>query len=107
MIIFISLKKLIRTFWWLIGAMVLYVLYQTIGLNMLFMLAVGLLALKFFPVLLLPILLIAIGVRFTGDFSFIADGITWGFWSLLSVPICYAFVESVYVNIRQRKKDKE
>ncbi|MDG3136393.1 hypothetical protein [Streptococcus suis] len=107
MIIFVSLKKIIRTFWWLIGAMALYVLYQTIGLNMLFLLVVGLLALKFCPVLLLPILLIGVGIHFTGDFSFIADGITWGFWSLLFVPICYAFVESVYVNIRQRKKDKE
>lgn len=48
-----------------------------------------------------------IGVHFTGDFSFIADGITWGFWGLLSLPIWYAFVETVYANIRQRKKDKE
>ena len=107
MIIFVSLKKIIRTFWWLISAMALYVLYQTIGLNMLFLLVVGLLALKFYPVLLLPILLIGVGVHFTGDFSFIADGITWSFWGLLSLPICYAFVESVYANIRQHKKNKE
>ena len=73
MIIFISIKKLVQTFWWLIAAIALYIFYQSIGLNMFFLLVIGLLALKFVPVLVLPIIIIAIGVHFSGGFSFIAD----------------------------------
>ena len=79
MIIFVSLKKLIQTFWWLIAAIVFYVFYKTIGLSMAFLLVIGLLALYFAPFLFLPIVLIAIGVHFTGDFSFIADTISSAF----------------------------
>lgn len=73
MIIFVSLKKLVQTFWWLIAAIAFYVFYKTIGLSMAFLLLLGLLALYFAPFLFLPIVLIAIGVHFTGDFSFMAD----------------------------------
>lgn len=106
MIIFVSLRKLIQTFWWLIAAIALYIFYQTIGLNMFFLLAVGLLALKFVPVLVLPILLIAIGVHFSGGFSFIADGIVWGFWSLVSLPICFGFVQTIYSTIDRKRQRK-
>ncbi len=44
---------------------------------MAFLLVIGLLALYFAPFLFLPIVLIAIGVHLTGDFSFIADSL-WG-----------------------------
>lgn len=73
MIIFVSLKKFVQAFWWLIAAIALYVFYQSIGLNMFFLLVIGLLALKFVPALLLPILFIALGVYFSGGFSFMAD----------------------------------
>ncbi|WP_449453054.1 hypothetical protein [Streptococcus suis] len=106
MIIFVSLKKLVQTFWWLIAAIALYIFYQSIGLNMFFLIVIGLLALKFVPVLFLPILLIALGVHFTGSFSFIADGIVWGFWGLISLPICFGFVESVRTAIERKKQEK-
>lgn len=107
MIIFVSIKKLVKTFWWLIAAMAIYVFYQTIGLNMFFMLVMGLLALKFFPALFLPILLIAIGVHVTDGFSFIADLIVWGFWGLVSLPICFAFMESVRTSIERKKQENK
>jgi len=78
MIIFVSLKKLFQTFWWLIAAIAFYIFYQTIGLSMAFLLVIGLLALYFAPFLFLPIVLIAIGVHFTGDFSFMADMLSSG-----------------------------
>lgn len=83
MIILVSLKRFVQTFWWLIAAIALYVFYQTIGLSMAFLLVIGLLALYFASVLFLPIVLIAIGVHFTGDFSFIADSL----WGLILIPI--------------------
>ncbi|MCC9883358.1 hypothetical protein HK151_01075 [Streptococcus agalactiae] len=83
MIIFVSLKKIIQTFWWLIAAIAFYVFYKTIGLSMAFLLVIGLLALYFAPFLFLPIVLIAIGVHFTGDFSFIADTISSAFVLLI------------------------
>lgn len=61
MIVFVSFKKLFQTFLWLFTAAALYVFYQFIGLNMFFLLVIGLLALKFVPVLVLPILLIGVG----------------------------------------------
>lgn len=106
MIIFVSLKKLVQTFWWLIAAIALYIFYQSIGLNMFFLIVIGLLALKFVPVLFLPILLIALGVHFTGGFSFIADGIVWGFWGLISLPICFGFVETIRTAIERKKQGK-
>lgn len=47
MIIFVSIKKLVQTFWWLIAAVALYVFYQSIGLMMSFLLVIGLLGLRF------------------------------------------------------------
>lgn len=71
---------------------------------MFFLLVIGLLALKFVPVLVLPILIIALGVHFSGGFSFIADLIVWGFWGLLALPFGFALLESVD-GYFQKKKD--
>lgn len=106
MVIFVSLKKLVQTFWWLIAAIALYVFYQSIGLMMSFLLVVGLLALRFAPALVLPIILIAIGVHFTGGFSFIADMIVWGFWGLVSLPFFFALVENRQPNTERKKHGK-
>lgn len=106
MYIFISIRRLVKTFWLLVAAVALYIFYQSIGLNMFFLLVVGLLALKFVPVLVLPIILIAIGVHFSGGFSFIADAIVLGFWGLICLPICVGFMDSVRQTLEQRKKDK-
>ena len=107
MFIFVSIKKLVQRFWWLIAAIALYTFYQSIGLNMFFLLVIGLLALKFVPVLVLPILLIALGVHFSGGFSFIADLIVWGFWGLVSLPICFAFAESIRTSIERKKQENK
>ena len=107
MIIFVSIKKLVQTFWWLMAAIALYIFYQSIGLNMFFLLVIGLLALKFVPVLVLPIIIIALGVHFSGGFSFIADAITWGFWGLVALPICFGFVESVHSKFERRKHEQK
>lgn len=101
MIIFVSLKKLVQTFWWLIAAIALYVFYQTIGLSMAFLLVIGVLSLYFAPVLFLPIVLIAIGVHFTGDFSFIADSL----WGLILIPIG-AIIGSEFVDAVKKKRQK-
>ena len=101
MVIFVSIKKLVQTFWWLIAAIALYVFYQTIGLSMAFLLVIGLLALYFAPVLFLPIVLIAIGVHFTGDFSFIADSL----WGLILIPIG-AIIGSEFVDAVKKKRQK-
>lgn len=105
MVIFVPIKKLVQVVLWLLAAIALYIFYQSIGLNMFFLLVIGLLALKFVPVLVLSILLIAIGVHFSGGFSFIADGIVWGFWGLISLPICFGFVESIYAIIDRKKQE--
>lgn len=107
MIIFVSIKKLVQTFWWLIVAIALYIFYQSIGLSMFFLLVIGLLALKFVPVLVLPILIIALGAHFSGGFSFIADLIVWGFWGLVSWPICFAFAESIRTSIELKKQENK
>lgn len=109
MIIFVSLRKLIQTFWWLIAAIALYVFYKTFGLSMLFLLAVGLLALKFFPVLVLPILLIAIGVHFSGGFSFIADFLEIGIVMIIGLPftlITWLFIDEQIRAFKEAKKLK-
>lgn len=106
MVIFVSLKKLVQTFWWLIAAITLYVFYQSIGLMMSFLLVIGLLALRFAPALVLPVLLIAIGVHFTGGFSFIADMIVWGFWGLVSLPFVFALVENSRTKTERKKQGK-
>lgn len=93
MIIFVSIKKIVQMFWWLIAAIAFYIFYKTIGLSMAFLLVIGLLALYFVPALFVPILLIAIGVHFTGDFSFIADTISSAF-VLIIMGIVYLIVAS-------------
>lgn len=105
MIIFVSIKKLVQTFWWLIAAVALYVFYQSIGLMMSFLLVIGLLALRFAPALVLPIILIAIGVHFTGGFSFIADMIVWGFWGLISLPFVLPWWKTVRLILSERSKE--
>ncbi|MGT2753872.1 hypothetical protein [Streptococcus ovis] len=109
MIIFVSIKKLVQTLWWLIAAMALYVFYQTIGLNMFFLLVLGLLSLKFVPVLFLPILLIAVGVHFSGDFSFIADFLEAGIVMIIGVPfvfIMWMFIDEQIKAFKEAKKLK-
>ena len=103
MIIFISIKKLLQTFFISIAAIALYIFYQSVGLNMFFLLVIGLLALKFVPVLVLPVLLIAIGVLFTGSSSFIADLIVWGFWGLVALPFGFALLQAVDTSLQKTK----
>ena len=96
MIVFVSLKKMVQTLWCLIVAIALYIFYQTIGLNTFFLLVIGLLALKFVPVLFLPILLIAVGVHFSGDFSFIADFLEAGIVMIVGIP--FVFITWMFIN---------
>ena len=107
MIIFVSIKKLVQTFWWLIAAIALYVFYQSIGLNMFFLLVIGLLAMKFVPVLVLPIIIIGLGVHFTGGFSFIADFIETGIVMIVGLP--FALVTWLFIDeqIRAFKESKK
>lgn len=105
MIIFVSIKKLVKTFWWLIAAMALYIFYQSIGLNMFFMLVIGLLALKFVPVLVLPIIIIALGVHFSGGFSFIADFLETGILMLIGLP--FALITGLFIDELIRRAFKE
>lgn len=102
MIIFVSIKKLVQTFWWLIAVIAFYVFYKTIGLSMAFLLVIGLLALYFAPFLFLPIVLIAIGVHFTGDFSFIADSL----WGLILVPIGAVIGDEIVTSFRRKLNKK-
>lgn len=101
MIILVSLKRFVQTFWWLIAAIAFYIFYKTIGLSMAFLLVIGLLALYFAPVLFLPIVLIAIGVHFTGDFSFIADSL----WGIILIPIG-AIIGSEFVDAVKKDRQK-
>ncbi len=107
MIIFISIKKLVQTFLWLIAEIERYLFYQSIGLNMFFLLVIGLLALKFVPVLVLPIIIIAIGVHFSGGFSFIADFLETGILMLIGLP--FALITGLFIDeqIRAFKEAKK
>lgn len=107
MIIFVSIKKLVQTFWWLIAAIALYIFYQSIGLNMFFLLVIGLLALKFVPVLVLPIIIVAIGVHFSGGFSFIADLLETGIVLIVGVPIFFIILASIEHQIKEYKELKQ
>ncbi|MCC9674551.1 hypothetical protein DAD66_05665 [Streptococcus agalactiae] len=109
MVIFVSIKKLIQTFWWLIAGIALYIFYQTIGLNMFFLLVIGLLALKFVPVLFLPVLLITLVVYFSGGFSFIADFLEAGIVMIIGVPfvfITWMFIDEQIKVFKEAKKLK-
>lgn len=107
MIILISIKKLVQTFWWLIVAIALYIFYQSIGLNMFFLLVIGLLALKFVSVLVLPIIIIALGVHFSGGFSFIADFLETGILMIIGLP--FALITGLFIDehIRAFKEAKK
>ena len=95
--IILNMKTLVRLFFIFLGTVAVFVFYKTYGLSMLFLLAVGLLALKFVPALVLPIVLIAIMVHFTGDFSFMADSIV----AILLVIPCSMIAYPVF---EQREK---
>ena len=101
--IILNMKNLVRLFFIFLAAVAVFVFYKSYGLSMVLLLTVGLLALKFVPVLVLPIAIIAIMVHFTGDFSFIADSIV---AILLAIPcsmIAYPVFERL-VNSIQKKK---
>ncbi|MCU0081846.1 hypothetical protein [Streptococcus danieliae] len=69
--------------------------FQWIGISMAFLLVLGLLAMYFMPALVLPIALLAIGVHFTGDFSFVADFLSLliGLFWMLMVYMAYCLVK--------------
>ena len=75
MMIFIDIKRLVQLFFIFIGAIAIYVFYKTFGLSMVFIIVLGLAVLKFAPAFLPVVLLLYLGLHFTGGFSFIADGI--------------------------------
>lgn len=107
--IFINMKQLVHLFFLFLLGIALFVFYKTFGLSMLFLLAVGLLALKFFPVLVLPILLIAIGVHFSGGFSFIADFLEIGIVMIIGLPftlITWLFIDEQIRAFKEAKKLK-
>ncbi|MHB9782054.1 hypothetical protein ACXM1Q_004835 [Streptococcus sp. 10F2] len=87
MIYFVSIRTIVNTILLLLAGIGVYILFKTIGLSMFFLLIVGLLALKFVPALVLPIILLSIGVHFTGGFSFIADLIVGIFWFIVVVIV--------------------
>ncbi|MBF0699508.1 hypothetical protein [Streptococcus danieliae] len=69
--------------------------FQWIGISMAFLLVLGLLAMYFMPALVLPIALLAIGVHFTGDFSFVADFLSLliGLFWMLMAYMAYSLVK--------------
>ncbi|HEU6349535.1 hypothetical protein HMPREF2619_02095 [Streptococcus sp. HMSC074B11] len=87
MMIFIDIKRLVQLFFIFIGAIAIYMFYKTFGLSMVFIIVLGLAALKFAPAFLPVVLLLYFGLHFTGDFSFIADGIVTILWSIILIPM--------------------
>lgn len=74
------------------------------------MLVIGLLALKYVPVLFLPILLIAVGVHFSGDFSFIADFLEIGIVTIVGIPfifITWLFIREQINEFKASKKSND
>lgn len=69
--------------------------FQSIGISMAFLLVLGLLALYFMPALVLPIALLAVGVHFTGGFSFVADFLSLliGLFWILMAYLAYCLVK--------------
>lgn len=105
--IILNMRTLVRLFFIFLGTVAVFVFYKTYGLSMLFLLAVGLLALKFVPALVLPIVLIAIMIHFTGDFSFMADSIV---AILLVIPcsmIAYPVFEQLVNALQKKNKIKK
>ena len=87
MMIFIDIKRLVQLFFIFIGAIAIYVFYKTFGLSTVFIIVLGLAVLKFAPAFLPVVLLLYLGLHFTGDFSFIADGIVTILWSIILIPM--------------------
>lgn len=101
--IILNMRTLVRLLFFALAAMVVFVFYKTYGLSMLFLLIVGLLALKFVPALFLPVVIIAALVHFTGDFSFMADGIV---GALLAIPcslIVYPGLERLVTSLQKKR----
>ena len=92
MMIFIDIKRLVQLFFIFIGAIAIYMFYKTFGL-MVFIVVLGLAVLKFAPAFLPVVLLLYLGLHFTGDFSFIADGIVTVLWSIILIPMGIATIE--------------
>ena len=93
MMIFIDIKRLVQLFFIFIGAIAIYVFYKTFGLSMVFIIVLGLAVLKFAPAFLPVVLLLYLGLHFTGGFSFIADGIMTVLWSIILIPMGIATIE--------------
>lgn len=93
MMIFVDIKRLVQLFFIFIGAIAIYVFYKTFGLSIVFIIVLGLAVLKFAPAFLPVVLLLYFGLHFTGDFSFIADGIVTVLWSVILIPMGIATIE--------------
>lgn len=91
--IFIDIKRLVQLFFVFIGAIAVYVFYKTFGLSMVFIIVLGLAILKFAPAFFPVVLLLYLGLHFTGGFSFIADGIVTALWSVILIPMGIATIE--------------
>ncbi|HER0816528.1 TPA: hypothetical protein VJE30_001359 [Streptococcus pyogenes] len=104
--IFISMKRLVTLMLLFLAAIALFVFYKTYGLSLFFLLIVGLLALKFMPILVVPILLITIGVYFSGGFSFVGDTLVYGFLAIPFTIIVYPYVEAGLIFLDKKKNRK-
>ena len=76
---------------------------------MLVLLIVGLLALKFFPAAVIPILIVSLFVYLNNGFSFVADIIQFIFIglpvSIVMAGLLFPFIESFQNKLRKRKKE--
>ena len=68
MMIFIDIKRLVQLFFIFIGAIAIYVFYKTFGLSTVFIIVLGLAVLKFAPAFLPAVLLLYLGLHYTGGF---------------------------------------
>ena len=103
-----SFKRL----WYLIFAAIaiagLQIFYNHFGFSMLVLLIVGLLALKFFPAAVIPIIVVSLFVYLNNGFSFVADIIQFIFIglpvSIVMAGLLFPFAESCQSKIRRYKK---
>ena len=105
MMIFIDVKRFVQLFFIFIGAIAVYMFYKTFGISMVFIVVLGLAILKFAPAFLPVVLLLYFGLHFTGDFSFIADGIVTVLWSIILIPMGIATIEMSKSYFFVRTKD--
>ncbi|HGI2869264.1 TPA: hypothetical protein ACJR7G_000777 [Streptococcus agalactiae] len=104
-----SFKRL----WYLIFAVIaiagLQIFYNHLGFSMLVLLIVGLLALKFLPAAVIPILIVSLFVYLNNGFSFVVDIIQFIFiglpFSIVMAGFLFPFVESCQSKLRKRKKE--